>query len=141
MFMPPPPLLTRTCVCSDYDYDDSEDSTDLYYEKTVEEDYEDDEEDFEVARWGGDSDEEEESGEGEGGEGDMFDLDERMIFAIALRAAAQLEQGGFINHVQKAKLKEKILDAEEEIISVVVRFVESNDASTLMQHFRALAEA
>lgn len=71
----------------------------------------------------------------------MLDLDERMVFAIALRAAAQLEQGGFINHMQKAKLKEKILSANDEIIDVVVEFVESNDASKLMLAFKKMAAA
>lgn len=62
-----------------------------------------------------------------------------MVYAIALRAAAQLEAGDFINHMQKANLKEKILDGDETIVRVVVEFVESNDASKLMLVFQRLS--
>ena len=63
-----------------------------------------------------------------------------MVYAIALRAAAQLEQGGFIDHVQKAGLKERILDGDEGVVRCVVEFVETNDASRLMLVFQRLSQ-
>ena len=64
-----------------------------------------------------------------------------MVYAIALRAAAQLEAGSFINHMQKASLKEKILDGDETIVRVVVEFVETNDASKLMLVFQRISQS
>jgi len=128
------------------DYDDDDDD-DLYYEKAVEEDYEDDEEEFEVGRWEGgefnnDDDVDDEQEEEEDSDSiPLPDLDERMVYAIALRAALQLESGGFINHIQKANLKERILDGDEGIINVVVEFVETNDASKLMSVFQRISES
>jgi len=122
------------------DYGDDDDD-DLYYEKAVEEDYEDDEEEFEVGRWeGGEIDNDDDQDDEDDYIGPLPDLDERMVYAIALRAAAQLEAGGFINHMQKANLKEKILDGDEQIINVVVEFVETNDASKLMMVFQRISE-
>lgn len=127
----------------DYDEDDDDD---LYYEKAVEEDYEDDEEEFEVGRWEGgevdsvDQEDDDDYNDDDDYIGPLPDLDERMVYAIALRAAAQLESGGFINHMQKANLKEKILDGDEQIINVVVEFVETNDASKLMSVFQMISE-
>ncbi|GMH47201.1 hypothetical protein TrRE_jg2691 [Triparma retinervis] len=121
------------------DYDDDDDD-DLYYEKAVEEDYEDDEEEFEVGRWEGGEFDNADQEDDDDYIGPLPDLDERMVYAIALRAAAQLESGGFINHMQKANLKEKILDGDEQIINVVVEFVETNDASKLMSVFQSISE-
>jgi len=144
---------------SDYESDYEED--DLYYEKAIEEDYEDDYGDDEVisgglGRWSNDEDEdededddddddeddEEEDDKGDESTTDLLpeELDERMIFAIALRAAHQLEQGGFINHIHKANLKERILDGDNAVIGTVWEFVETSDASRLMQKFQLIAK-
>ncbi len=64
------------------------------------------------------------------------DMDARMIFAIALRAAAQLESGGFISHVAKAALKEKILNGDEDVLREVMEFIVTNDATKLMASFK-----
>ena len=103
-------------------YDDEEEESDggedLYYEKDVEEDYEDDYGSDEIMMTGGlgrwtatsSSEDDDDDSSEEDNSSDNFvpaDLDERMLFAIALRAAAQLEQGGFIGHIAKAKLKER----------------------------------
>ena len=120
----------------------SNEDDDLYYEKAVEEDYEDDDEEFEVRRWeGGDDDMDDDIDEEDDDSSQPLpDLDERMVYAIALRAAAQLEAGGFINHMQKANLKEKILDANPDIISIVIEFVETNEASKLMLVFQRISK-
>ncbi|GMH87942.1 hypothetical protein TrST_g5108 [Triparma strigata] len=117
---------------------------DLYYEKAVEEDYEDDSEEFEVGRWEGQRSDDYSSSNASSSDPynpSLPDLDERMVYAIALRAAAQLEAGSFINHMQKASLKEKILDGDETIVRVVVEFVETNDASKLMLVFQRISQS
>ena len=127
---------------SDYSDDYSNDGEDLYYEKDVEEDYEDDFGDDEViseglGRWTQDDE-----SSSEGSNFLPLELDERMLYAIALRAAAQLEAGGFINHMHKAKLKERILDGDEEIVECVVDFVGGgSDAQKLMLEFQRIAKS
>ncbi|GMH80902.1 hypothetical protein TL16_g08742 [Triparma laevis f. inornata] len=146
----PPPSSIRSLTTNYYNDGNSDtrlgeswendSNSDLYYEKAVEEDYEDDSEEFEVGRWEGQRSSDYDSDSEEGGTSPSLpDLDERMVYAIALRAAAQLEAGDFINHMQKANLKEKILDGDETIVRVVVEFVESNDASKLMLVFQRLS--
>ena len=99
---------------------------------------------FEVGRWEGQRSDDYSSSNASSSDPynpSLPDLDERMVYAIALRAAAQLEAGSFINHMQKASLKEKILDGDETIVRVVVEFVETNDASKLMLVFQRISQS
>jgi hypothetical protein len=134
----------------DYDEDEENANEDLYYEKSVEEDFEDDYESDYVDDDDDDDDAAADDDDDYDDENDSEDnnvhsnnnsntapeLDERMICAIALRAAAQLEKGGFIDHMQKANLKEAILDGQLAIVDAVYEFADNNDADRLMLVFQ-----